>query len=66
MKKLMTTMFGLSLLALLSLGGDVVSSSSIDQVDPHVLADCGECEKDQGDDEEESVIRALADCGECE
>lgn len=63
MKKLMTSMFGLSLLVLLCLRGDA-RTGVVDYTALQTLAHCGECDKDDDSGtDEDSVIRLLVDCG---
>ncbi len=59
MKKLIASMFGLSLLALFLLSGES-RTIAVDDAGLQLLAHCGECEKkDKGDDDKESFIRML-------
>lgn len=60
MKKLIASMFGLSLLALVALSGDS-RTTALDGAGLQSLVRCGECEKDNGNgDDEDSLIRLLA------
>ncbi len=58
MKKLIASMFGLSLLALFLLSVES-RTIAVDDAGLQLLAHCGECEKKDKDDDKESFIRML-------
>ena len=65
MKKLIASMFGLSLLALFLLSVES-RTIAVDDAGLQLLTHCGECEKkDKGDDDDgsDNESRLLADCG---
>ena len=62
MKKLVASMFGLSLLALFLLSGDS-RTIAVDDAGLQLLTHCGECAKDDEEDGSDEKSRLLADCG---